>query len=930
MASLFGRLRIHREGATNAPWDCQVDVLLRWDGPMLNLSTLHEAVQTVQRQHPMLRARPPLDDSTDLKLGCRDSGFSTTVAATWSLLCEEVAVPRRLRELVAKAMFFCWPRTAILEDGAALNIPVLSQSLKRGGECNADEVYRASLKHRCDLAVWIWQAHSFRVMNDSGWAWWDSTSALNMCLVNMQTDEPVVQFLYCSITHKYGDGGAIAAFVHSLHEAYQALARGEVPSRSEHPILAVQQQRLRRYLSGAAGQEGAVDVYLFDIVNDTYYHKWGHSVGVQFTRGVCDTLRTLGWSLVCEEWMAGQRMACSEEIAWLSCIVAAMFRMLPDKLLRIMVVHNGRLGDAEGAVACTSNYVMLSIPCLDASSTPLADIASRVKYAITHGKFRRPTTCEQAHARINIGGMIGTDGDFTQVFKSSRCRSSAWSRAPYVIQLRMDNEGGIWCVKDFKCHEFVDPTKFWTAAVCIGREEFPVERSPWSESLKKTRRNQAIRSSLFMVSDSSGFSDVHGIDPPGALGMCLLGELPIFAGVEEPNEDEEVQWVTCNLCEASYNPLGVTVRAMVLLLPRHLLSPKEDGMLKLLQGMAKVWVTGGWLRDKILASLDVNLAARSNCQRLAKLCGQQQGDLDLVVAGMTSVEFYGRCSRDEAFRSLLRRPPLLVEAKGGRPNTVKLTLAEAIVDVTSLADARSGGAQSGPAEEGEEDSIARDCQHRDVSFNALYLEAGGEEVLDPCGQGVSDLSAGIVRTPHTGGALASFREDPVRLLRALRFAARLGFQLEDELHESLAAGEEVLAARFERHPGRILFELKKALLVHNQPSSFLQFLNSNCEVHKLLFGDFANAPTFWQGAVGNVRRLETLILEGLQRKQLSARSVRFRGRMEKGLPPALLTPDWRKLEIRENDWVELLLAALLWRRSVPEVRQCAARLQLLV
>ena len=26
------------------------------------------------------------------------------------------------------------------------------------------------------------------------------------------------------------------------------------------------------------------------------------------------------------------------------------------------------------------------------------------------------------------------------------------------------------------------------------------------------------------------------------------------------------------------------------------------------------------------------------------------------------------------------------------------------------------------------------------------------------------------------------------------------------------------------------------------------------EVHKLLFGDFANAPTFWQGAVGNVRR----------------------------------------------------------------------------
>ncbi|CAE7286389.1 CCA1 [Symbiodinium natans] len=182
------------------------------------------------------------------------------------------------------------------------------------------------------------------------------------------------------------------------------------------------------------------------------------------------------------------------------------------------------------------------------------------------------------------------------------------------------------------------------------------------------------------------------------------------------------------------------------LLPRQLLSPKEEGMLRLLRSMAQVWVTGGWLRDKVLASLDVNLEARAHCQRIARLCGQSHGDLDLVVAGMTSAEFYGRCARDEAFRSLLRRPPLLVEAKGGRPNTVKLTLSEATVDVTSLADPRPGsGAQSG-----QEDSLAQDCQHRDVSFNALYLEAGEEEVLDPCHQGLSDLSSGVVRTPHAG------------------------------------------------------------------------------------------------------------------------------------------------------------------------------------
>lgn len=39
-----------------------------------------------------------------------------------------------------------------------------------------------------------------------------------------------------------------------------------------------------------------------------------------------------------------------------------------------------RLGEAEGAVACVSNYVMLRIPCLERGNTPVADICSRVKY----------------------------------------------------------------------------------------------------------------------------------------------------------------------------------------------------------------------------------------------------------------------------------------------------------------------------------------------------------------------------------------------------------------------------------------------------------------------------------------------------------------------------------------------------------------------
>jgi len=135
------------------------------------------------------------------------------------------------------------------------------------------------------------------------------------------------------------------------------------------------------------------------------------------------------------------------------------------------MVHNGRLGEAEGAVACVSQYVMLTIPCTnDRSDTPLADIASRVKYAITHGKFTRPAPCEQAHAKINIGGMAGKDGNFSQIFKPHRCKKGNKSRASHIIQLRMDNEGGNWSVKDFKCHGLFDGKMFWEMTVCAGLE----------------------------------------------------------------------------------------------------------------------------------------------------------------------------------------------------------------------------------------------------------------------------------------------------------------------------------------------------------------------------------------------------------------------------------------------------------------------------
>ena len=81
-----------------------------------------------------------------------------------------------------------------------------------------------------------------------------------------------------------------------------------------------------------------------------------------------------------------------------------------------------------------------------------------------------------------------------------------------------------------------------------------------------------------------------------------------------------------------------------------------------------------------------------------------------------------------------------------------------------------------------EDDLAR----RDFPINSLALPLSGDssEVIDPHG-GIQDLSSKSVRTLHPG----SFADDPTRMLRAVRYEQRLGFQITDgtlvELQEAL-------------------------------------------------------------------------------------------------------------------------------------------------
>lgn len=79
------------------------------------------------------------------------------------------------------------------------------------------------------------------------------------------------------------------------------------------------------------------------------------------------------------------------------------------------------------------------------------------------------------------------------------------------------------------------------------------------------------------------------------------------------------------------------------------------------------------------------------------------------------------------------------------------------------------------------DSLEADLRRRDFTINAMAMDLKGQ-IFDPL-QGAADLRSGLIRA--VGNAQQRFFEDPLRMLRALRFVSKLGFHLEGGCREAL-------------------------------------------------------------------------------------------------------------------------------------------------
>lgn len=207
-----------------------------------------------------------------------------------------------------------------------------------------------------------------------------------------------------------------------------------------------------------------------------------------------------------------------------------------------------------------------------------------------------------------------------------------------------------------------------------------------------------------------------------------------------------------------------------------------------------------------------------------------------IVGGAVRDLMLGRTPKDfdvatnatpEQVQALFRRARII----GRRFRLVHVVFGREIIETSTF---RALGDASQPTDEhgrvlrdnafGNQESDAR---RRDFTVNALYYDPVTQQVIDFHG-GVADLQA--KRLSMIGDPAHRYREDPVRMLRAVRFAAKLGFEIEQSTAQPLTE----LAPLLEHVPSARLFDELLKLLCSGQALACLTTLQE-FELHRWIF-----------------------------------------------------------------------------------------------
>jgi poly(A) polymerase len=204
---------------------------------------------------------------------------------------------------------------------------------------------------------------------------------------------------------------------------------------------------------------------------------------------------------------------------------------------------------------------------------------------------------------------------------------------------------------------------------------------------------------------------------------------------------------------------------------------------------AQAWVVGGYVRDKLLERPHPNpdvVVERGDALKLAERFAELAG----------------------------AEPPVMFERFG----TAQVTLPGHLVEFVN-ARAESYAADSRKPDV-RPASLDEDLRRRDFTINTLLMNLDGK-IHDPLG-GRKDLEARLLRTPTD--PLRTFADDPLRMLRAVRFAAELGFELAPDVIPAMRQMKGRLAPPVVSAE-RIADELRR-MLISQRPRLAIELLDA--------------------------------------------------------------------------------------------------------
>jgi tRNA nucleotidyltransferase/poly(A) polymerase len=287
---------------------------------------------------------------------------------------------------------------------------------------------------------------------------------------------------------------------------------------------------------------------------------------------------------------------------------------------------------------------------------------------------------------------------------------------------------------------------------------------------------------------------------------------------------QEVEDVTPLPSSIKLTPVELNIQSMLLDVAQYIdaESPIDNG-----EGQASLpkelreqklclRITGGWVRDKLLGvpSVDIDVA-------INKMTGFQFGlrmkeyleiPGNLEKYGLESIADSEKLSAKAGATDKSKMVGGLhkIEANPEKSKHLETTTVRILgldIDLVNLRketysdDSRNPQMEFGTPEE--------DALRRDATVNAMFYNMNTRKVEDLTGKGYDDMQKKILRTPLE--PYQTFKDDPLRVLRLIRFAARLGYTIEDEALVAMGNSDikDALHRKISRE--RVGTELEKAL-----------------------------------------------------------------------------------------------------------------------